>query len=74
MLCRHFSKLEVRKISGVGICWPPQELLKSLPQKHNLEEGGGEVSRGLGKPQGPGSEGVGLLWGGASACGNQWAE
>lgn len=45
MLCRHFSKLEVRKISGVGICWPPQELLKSLPQKHSLEEGGGEVSR-----------------------------
>lgn len=46
MICRHFSKLEVRKISSVGIWWPPQELLKSLPQKRNLEEGGGEVSQG----------------------------
>lgn len=46
MLRRHFSKLEVRKISGVGTWWPPQELFKSLPQKRDLEEGGGEISRG----------------------------
>lgn len=41
-------KLEGRKpwIPGAAIRWPLEELDKSLPQKRNLEEGGGEVSWG----------------------------